>query len=138
MQKKIDEFVKKIFKNRNFDTAAKESLRTFLYEKVEDLKDNGYSEEEAVTKTINDFGDPEKEYLPDLEDSGLSNLKKERKRTKNALLFSFLSSLLIIAIIMVFNFVFLPEIGPWSIIVSLGVLFWPLSLLYKLLNKKGE
>lgn len=138
MNKRLDDFVKKIFKNRRYDASAKESLRTFLYEKVEDLKDQGYSEEDAVSKTIEDFGDPEEVYLPDLEDAQSQNLKLEKKRTKNALLFSFLSSLLIIAIIMVINFVFIPDIGPWSIILALGLLFWPLSILYKLLNKKGE
>ncbi len=138
MNKRLDDFVKKIFKNRQYDDSAKESLRTFLYEKVEDLKDQGYSEEDAVTKTIDEFGDPEEIYLKDLEEPHSQNLKLEKKRTKNALLFSFLSSMLIIAIIMVINFVFIPDIGPWSIILALGLLFWPLSILYKLLNKKGE
>lgn len=138
MNKRLDDFVKRIFKNRQYDDSAKESLRTFLYEKVEDLKDQGYSEEDAVTKTIEEFGDPEEVYLKDLEEPHSQNLKLEKKRTKNALLFSFLSSMLIIAIIMVINFVFIPDIGPWSIILALGLLFWPLSILYKLLNKKGE
>ncbi len=138
MNKRLDDFIKRIFKNRTHDESARESLRIFLYEKVEDLKDQGYSEEEATEKTIEDFGDPEEVYLPDLENGRSPNLNREKKRTKNALLFSFLSSLLIIAIIMIINFVFFPEIGPWSIIAALGVLFWPLSLLYKLLNKKGE
>lgn len=137
---RIDEFVKEIFKNQpSVDDETVENLKDLLNEKVEDLVEQGYDEEEAAIKTIEEFGDPEEFYLPNLEKDKKRYLRQTAvRRSKNALLFSFLSSLLIIAIVMVANFVFFPEIGPWSILVALGILFWPLSVLYRLLNRKGD
>ncbi len=138
--KQIDAFIKEIFKNHpSADEETIEELRGFLSEKVEDLIEQGYEEEEAVRKTIEEFGDPEEFYLPSLEKDKKRYFRHAAiRRSKNTLLFSSLSSLLIIAMIMVANFVFFPEIGPWSIIIALGVLFWPLSILYRLLNRKGD
>ncbi|MFW6298124.1 MAG: permease prefix domain 1-containing protein [Bacillota bacterium] len=138
--KQIDDFVKKIVKHHpSADEETTENLKAFLNEKVEDLMEQGYEEDDAVKKTIEEFGEPEEFYLPNLEKDKKRYFQKEAlRRSKNALLFSFLSSLLIIAILMVVNFVFFPDIGPWSIIAALGVLFWPLSVLYRLLNRKGD
>jgi len=137
--KEIDQFVKRLFKDQPPQKENLEIIKEMLYEKVDDLKDEGMSESDAIHKTIVEFGDIEDFYLP--------NIAKEQKRYKrqktikhyrNDLLFSLLSTVLIIAILASVNLIYFKDYGLWFIVPSLGVLFWPLSLLYKLLNKKGE
>lgn len=137
--KEIDQFVKRLFKDQPPQKENLEIIKEMLYEKVDDLKDEGMSESDAIHKTIVEFGDIEDFYLP--------NIAKEQKRYKrqktikhyrNDLLFALLSTVLIIAILASVNLIYFKDYGLWFIVPSLGVLFWPLSLLYKLLNKKGE
>ncbi len=142
--KRIDKFAKDVFRHvPSTEEENHEQLAEMLKEKVDDLKEQGMTEEEAIDRTIEEFGDAE-----DYHDLGIAKEKRRHLRmrilvkNKNALLFSALSSALIIGIVVVVNFVFLSDhelLGrPWSLVVALGVLFWPLSLLYKFLNRKGE
>lgn len=137
--KEIDQFVKRLFKKEPPQKENLNIIKEMLYEKVEDLKDAGLSEKAAIDKTITEFGDLEDFYLP--------NVEKEKKRYKrqktirhykNDLLFASLSTLIIIAILFTVNINYFRSYGWWFIVASLGVLFWPLSILYKFLNKKGE
>ena len=144
--KEINKFVQRLFKEHHLDKKNPESmlkLTEMLEEKVEDLIESGLSEEDAIHKTIIEFGELEDYYAP--------LMKKEHKRYKrqktinhykNDLLFSTLSTIIIIAILITINIqirlTYIEDFGYWFIIPSLGILFWPLSLLYKFLNKKGE
>lgn len=144
--KEIHKFVQRLFKEHHLDKKdpdAMQKLIEMLEEKVLDLTENGLSEEEAVHKTIIEFGELEDYYAPLMKKE---NKRYKRQKTinhyKNDLLFSSLSTLIIIAILMTINIqirlTYIEDFGYWFIIPSLGVLFWPLSLLYKFLNKKGE
>ncbi|MFW5841933.1 MAG: hypothetical protein ACOCU2_01455 [Bacillota bacterium] len=140
--KAIDDFIHHLFKKQKKTTETEETIRILiemLTEKVEDLKEQGYEENEAIDKTINEFGELDDFYHP--------NMDKEKKRYKrqktiehyrNDLLFSTISSAIIIGILAFVNIEYFLDAGLWFIIPSLGILFWPLSLLYKLLNKKGD
>ncbi len=141
--KSIEQFIKRVFKNHPPKDRSLQQLIEMLEEKVEDLKEEGYTEEDAIDKTIKEFGDLEDYDLPNMEKEKRRHIRiKTIKHHKNALLFSGISSALIIAISLLLNFVLFRDLGvlskPWSPIVAIGVLFWPLSLLYKLLNKKGD
>ncbi len=141
--KDIDKFVQRVFKESPPKDQSAEKLSEMLKEKVEDLKEEGYSEAQAIDRAIGEFGEAE-----DYHDPALDREKRRHqrfltiKRHRNALLFAALASLLIISILLLVNFVLLRDhetlSHPWSLIVSIGVLFWPLSLLYRLLNKKDD
>ncbi len=139
--KRLDKFVERLHKHEINPENSMAGLKQMLYEKVDDLvKEENLTEDEAIDKTIEDFGD-ETDYH-------FQNLDREQKRHKrqktirhyrNDLLFASFSTVLIGPIVMIVNYVILEDFFPWiSIIIILGVLFWPLSLLYKFLNKKGE
>lgn len=140
--KKIEQFVKRLFKKQPSTEENKETIQVLiemLIEKVEDLEEQGLSQEEAIDKTIIEFGELDDFYHPQMDKE-----KRRYKRQKtvnhyrNDLLFSAISSVLIIGIIIFVNVQYFWEYGPWFIVPTLGILFWPLSLLYKLLNKKGD
>ncbi len=141
--KSIEQFIKRVFKHNPPKDQSIEQLVEMLEEKVEDLKEEGYDEEDAIDKTIKEFGDLEDYDLPDMEKEKRRHMRiKTIKHHRNTLLFSGISSALIIALSLFLNFVLFRDLGvlsePWSPVVAIGVLFWPLSLLYKLLNKKGD
>ena len=138
--KEIRRFVKRLFKDQKLpvDEKAEDKLVEMLTEKVEDLKEGGLEEGDAIHRAIVEFGELDKDYQP--------LLLKERKRFKrhktlshyaNDLFFSLIASALIIAILVFVHFLYLPW-RHWYVIPSLGILFWPLVLLYRLLNKKKD
>jgi len=141
--KKIVNFVKHTFKDipKQGKEEIIQSVTESLIEKVEDLIEKGLSEQEAIDKTVVEFGTIE-DYFVNFEKQ---EKKKKRQKTinhyKNDLLFSSVGSVIIISIILFVNLYYLPY-TLWFVIPSIGILFWPLSILYNLLNKrenrKGE
>ena len=133
----IRNFVERLFKDQPPQEEIKHYIIESLLEKVEDLKDSGLDEQDAIDQTILEFGDAEDYYLP--------NLEKEKKRYQrqktvshyaNDLVFASIGSLIVIAIAVIINIIYIDMYGPWSALVGLGVLFWPLSLFYRWLNKR--
>lgn len=142
--KAIETFVKQLFK-RKFknveDDDAQAKLIEMLKEKVEDLKESGLDEKEAIHKAIVEFGELDDYYKP-FADKEVRRYKRNKtiRHYTNDLLFSLIASALIIGILIFVNLYYIkPNVaGHWFVIPSLGILFWPAALLYKLLNKKGE
>ena len=142
--KAIEKFVKQLFKKKfkNVeDDDAQAKIIEMLTEKVEDLKESGMDEEEAIHKTIVEFGELDDYYKP-LITKEVRRYKRNKtiRQYTNDLLFSLIASALIIGILAFVNLYYItPEVaGHWFVIPALGILFWPAALLYKLLNKKGE
>ncbi len=140
--KKLKRFVNDLFKDYKKDPETLETmqqLEEMLTEKVEDLIEQGISEDDAVHRTIIEFGE-----LDELYQKQILKEKKRYKRQKtilhyrNDLLFASLSSLFIIGMLLFINLQYITQFGLWFILPSIGILFWPLSILYKLLNKKDE
>ena len=135
--KKIENFVKHTFKDipKQGKAEVVKSVTESLIEKVEDLIEKGLKEQEAIDKTVVEFGTVE-DYFENFEKQ---EKKKKRQKTinhyKNDLLFSVVGSVIIISIILFVNLTYLPY-TLWFVIPSVGILFWPLSILYNLLNKK--
>ncbi len=140
--KEIEQFVNRLFSSKTQSKEDKETvpiLIEMLEEKVEDLKEEGMNESDAIDKTIAEFGEIDDYYHPHMDkEKRRHKRQKTIEHYKNDLLFSALSTAIIIAIIGFVNLYYFPQYGPWFIVPALGILFWPLSLLYKLLNKKGE
>lgn len=135
--KKIENFVKHTFKDIPKEGKAEliKSVTESLIEKIEDLIESGMEEKEAINKTVVEFG-----TLEDFLDVPKKPTKPEKRRKtlnhyKNDLLFSAVGSLIIICILAYINIYFHHEIL-WFVIPSIALLWWPLAILYNLLNKK--
>ena len=133
----IRKFIKRLFKDQPPQKNTEIYLLERLEEKVEDLKESGLSEKEAIDQTIMEFGDADDYYLPSLDKE-----KKRYQRYKtvkhyvNDLVFSSLASLLIIIILVLVNILYLNDLGAWSAVASAAILFWPLSIFYRWLNHR--
>ena len=135
--KKIVNFVKHTFKDipKEEKTELISSVTDTLIEKVEDLIEGGLSEQEAIDKTVVEFGTVE-DYFQNFEKAAR---KEKRQKTinhyKNDLLFSVVGTIIIICILLYANLYFSPSIL-WFVIPSIAILWWPLAILYNLLNKR--
>lgn len=133
--KRIKNFVKNTFKNYPKDERERliKSITEMLVEKVEDLVENGLTIDEAIDRTVTEFGD-----IDDFDDS-----KKPKKRFRiknlshyrNDIVFSVFAILIIIGMLAYVNLYFTDVI--WFVIPALALLFWPLSTIYRYLNRRG-
>jgi len=135
--KKIENFVKHTFKDIPKEGKAEviSSVTESLIEKIQDLIEGGLSEKEAIDKTVVEFGTID-DYFENFEKAAR---KEKRQKTinhyKNDLLFSAVGSLIIVSILLYINLTFTPSIL-WFVIPSIAILWWPLAILYNLLNKR--
>lgn len=133
----IHEFVKRLFKDQPKQKEIEDYIIHALEEKVEDLKESGLSEDEAINQSILEFGDADDYYLPTL---GKEKKRYKRRKTVehylNDLVFAVIGALLSIAIVVMINVLYITEYGAWSAVVSIGILFWPLTIFYRWLNKR--
>lgn len=105
-----------------------------LEEKVYDLMAEGKEEEDAINKAIVDFGD-----IKDLKrELGVGETLPTAKKdmTKISLGFSIWGSALIIALFVFINFYYTPK-TIWFVYPTFAILWWPLSMYYYRLRKKG-
>jgi len=137
--KKIDNFIKHTFKGLPKEKREEtiKSVTETLVEKVEDLVDSGLTEIEAIDKTVLEFGNAE-DYFELIE----KKQKKERRlkslrHYRNDLLFSSVSATIIIGALIFINLVY-ADVVIWFVVPALAVLFWPLAVLYNLLNKRAN
>lgn len=138
--RQIMNFVKNTFKDIPKENDRDNIILTvteMLLEKVEDLEETGLTEQEAIDKTVLEFGSAE-DYL-----DRMVKVEKKAKRRKtiahyrNDVLFSFVSTIIIIGVLAYINLYFGHE-TLWFIIPAILLLFWPLSVIYHLLNKKAN
>lgn len=135
--RQIMNFVKNTFKELPKDQGRDEiiiQVTETLLEKVEDLVDSGMDEQEAIDKTVLEFGSVE-DYL----ERENKKLKREKRiktlnHYRNDLLFSVIASVIIVGILAYINLYWFTG-TMWFVIPALALLFWPLSVLYHLLNK---
>jgi len=135
--KRIVNFVKHTFKDIPKEGKAEiiESVTLSLTEKVEDLIETGMSKQDAIDKTVLEFG-----TIEDFFDFNQKQIKKEKRRKtinhyKNDLLFSVVGTIITISILVYINLYFFPN-TLWVVIPSIAILWWPLAILYNLLNKR--
>jgi hypothetical protein len=135
--KRIINFVEHTFKVVPKEQRDKlvEQVTMTLKEKVEDLIDQGYSLDEAIDKTVLEFGNVN-DYFPKEElESAFAKKIKTITHYRNDLLFSVLGSIIIIGMLIFTNLTYTGDII-WFVLPSLAVLWWPLALLYRYLNHK--
>lgn len=134
----IKRFVTKLLKDYFSDEDKKELIEvmtTSLEEKVDDLVEQGKTREEAIETSINEFGDtddvlkafPKTQKLKD-------NMVKKRR---NIFMFSSFAYLIITGLAIYINLTFLVGYN-WFVIIAIGLLFWPLVMLYLYLGVRKQ
>jgi len=135
---KIKTFISKLLKDYFNDDDKKELitiLTTSLEEKVDDLVEQGTPRDEAIDQSIYEFGDTNDVLQAFPEKKQKSLLINKRK---NRFFYSLWGYLIIVGLAIFINFTFYEFFDRilWFVIVCLGLLFWPITMLYKYLLVK--
>lgn len=142
----IKEYVEKLFRNipdNENSRNMKQEIIQNLQEKVMDLIEGGKSEEDAINKTIVEFGDIDEirgEFEYDIKPEAVSEKKKAEskyKKVTNAFLFSIFGFLIIMSLILFINFYYTPRVI-WFVYPLFGVIWWPLSMFFVWLNRRSK
>lgn len=132
---RIKKFVSKLLKDYFNDTDKKELieiLTTSLEEKVEDLVEQGTPVDEAIDRSIKEFGSTE-DVLDAFSDQ-TSQLKSQMiKKRKSQFSFSIIAYLIIVGLVVFLNLTFLSFFKDflWFVIVAIALLFWPTIMAYR-------
>lgn len=132
---KIETHIKKLFRDipdSNHKSEIIQEIDENLNEKVADLVSQGLSEESAVQKAIEDFGD-----IDEIRAELMSG--EELRRSKNlglALAFSLWGSLLFTGLFLFINLYYTPG-HIWFVYPVFAVIWWPMSLYFYRIHKKS-
>lgn len=134
--KQIKNFVKNTFKDLPKEDKANviAYVTELLTEKVDDLVENGYDQQDAIDKAVLEFGTIEDYY-----DATEHTLKtpKTSKQYRNDLIFSIIGALIIIGMLVFSNLYYTPR-TIWFVLPTLAVLWWPLAIMYRFMNKRNR
>lgn len=135
--KRIVNFVKNTFKNVPKEEREEivEKVTQILMEKVEDLQEAGLTLDEAIDKTVLEFGSADDYFKHSWRPKDLLKRMKPIRHYRNDLLFSAIGALIIIGMLIFTNLYYTRELI-WFVLPALAVLWWPLAVLYRFLNKK--
>jgi len=136
---KIKSFISKLLKDYFNDKDKKELielLTTSLEEKVDDLVEQGTPRDQAIQQSINEFGDTD-----DVLSAFPSKQRKGEliKKRKTQVFYSIWGYIIIVGLTIFINFTFYEFFDKilWFVIVCIGLLFWPITMIYRyLLIKK--
>lgn len=109
-----------------------------LEEKVQDLIDAGKSEEDAINKSIVDFGDIGEIKNDLMMASGAEPSKVVvRRNYANRLGFALCGSALLIGLMFFINYTTSWD-HPWFVYPTFAILWWPLAMFFSWLNHKDK
>jgi len=135
---KIKSFISKLLKDYFNDEDKKELIKILtvsLEEKVDDLVEQGTPREEAIERSINEFGDTE-----DVLNAFPNKQKKAAviKKRKTQVFYSLWGYVIIVGLAIFVNFTFFEFFDKilWFVIVCIGLLFWPITMIYRYLLVK--
>ena len=115
----------------------KQEIMQNLEEKVQDLIQEGKTEEDAINKSIVEFGDIHEIRNNLMHAAQPKAAKKDVSRYRNNLWFSICGSVLIIGLFLFINFYYTPDII-WFVYPTFAILWWPLGTLFALLSIKKK
>lgn len=133
---KIEAHINKLFSELP-DSRRKEELMQEitqnLNEKVADLVSQGQTEESAVQKAIDDFGD-----IDDIREELESSAKlAQSSRVGLSLAFSIWGSVLIAALVVFINLYYTPHVI-WFVYPVFAVIWWPMAMFFHWIHKKTD
>ncbi len=131
IQEHVDALFREIPDSERKDALKREIVEN-LQEKVRDLIAQGKAEEDAINRTIVEFGD-----ISDIRDE--LRAQQQQPLTRSAagyhLGFSIVGSLLIIGLVVFINLYITPQFL-WCVFPVFGVLWWPLTAFFRWLRFK--
>ncbi len=133
--KQIKNFVKHTFKDVPKEKREEiiPIVTETLIEKVEDLIEKGYSEQDAIDRAVLEFGTAE-DYFG-REKPFARFRRKTLKHYRNDFLFSVFGAIIIIGMLVFTNLYYNGEVL-WFVLPAIAVIWWPLAVLYRFLNKR--
>lgn len=131
---KLDTQVNKLFKNIP-DSERKEEIlleiKQNLNEKVEDIISQGFSEEEAVKKTIEEFGD-----IGEISKELVGSARLEKSKNMGlSLAFSVWGGIILTAFFAFINLYYTPG-NIWFVYPVFAVIWWPMSMYFRWMKNK--
>ncbi|MEX1377117.1 MAG: permease prefix domain 1-containing protein [Eubacteriales bacterium] len=140
----IKDYVESLFKDIP-DSKEKEDIKNEiilnLEEKVLDLVESGKAEEDAINKSIVEFGDITEIKMNLLSQPGTATVVKKASKINyaNRMWFSVWGSLLIIGLCFFINYTTNSwYIHPWFVYPTFAVLWWPLAMFFSWLNHREK
>lgn len=136
---KIKSFISKLLRGYFSDEDKKELidiLTLSLEEKVDDLVEQGTPRDEAIKQSISEFGGRE-DVLKAFPEKHNKTLLMKKRRTQ--VFFSIAGYIIIVGLAIFFNYTFFEFFDQilWFVMICIGLLFWPISMIYRyLLIKK--
>jgi len=133
---KLETQINKLFKDIPDSERKEEILQEIkqnLNEKVEDIISQGLTEDEAVKKTMEDFGDVE-EIRKEL--VGSARLEKS-KNIGLSLAFSVWGGIIFTALFVFINLYYTPR-NIWFIYPVFAVAWWPMSMYFRWMHNKKD
>lgn len=136
--KQIRNFVKNTFKDVPKEKREEiiNSVTEKLLEKAEDLIEKGLTEQEAIDKTVLEFGTIEDYFASYVKLNRREKIQKSIKHYRNDLLLSLFGSVIIIGMLAFTDLYYTKGSVIWFVIPSIALLWWPAAVLYNYLNKK--
>lgn len=137
--KQIKNFVRNTFKDVRKDKREEiiASVTETLLEKVDDLVESGVPLQDAIDKTVVEFGTVEDYFNETVKKEVKEKRQKTLRHYGNDLLFSGVGSAIVIGILAFINLYYSPN-TLWFVVPSIAILWWPLAILYNLLNKSAN
>ena len=139
----IKDYVEGLFKDIP-DSKEKEDIKNEimlnLEEKVQDLVDAGKAEEDAINKSIVEFGDITEIKMNLMQQRGAAPVKKASKvNYANRMWFSIWGSLLIIGLCFFINYTTNSwDVYTWFVFPTFAILWWPLAMFFSWLNHREK
>jgi len=138
----IKDYVEGLFREIP-DSQEKENIKNEiilnLEEKVQDLMESGKAEEDAINKSIVEFGDITEIKMNLLAESGSVQTKKVSKvNYANRMWFSIWGAILIIGLFFFINYTTSWYVHPWFVYPTFAVLWWPLATFFSWLNHRQK
>lgn len=135
---KIKSFISNLLKGYFNEEDKKELIEILtisLEEKVDDLVEQGTPRDEAIKQSISEFGDRQDVLDAFPEKARKASLIKKRR---SQVFFSLWGYVIIVGLAIFVNFTFYEFFDKilWFVIVCLGLLFWPISMIYRYLLVK--
>jgi len=135
---KIKAFISKLLKGYFTDSDKKELIEILtisLEEKVDDLIEQGTPREKAIEQSISEFGNREDvlSAFPDIE-----KRSKVIKKRRSQVFYSLWGYIIIVGLAIFINFTFYEFFDRilWFVVVCIGLLFWPITMIYRYLLVK--
>lgn len=131
---KIKRFVSNLLKDFFNEDDKKELIQiltTSLQEKVDDLVEQGTPMDQAIERSISEFGSAADvlEAYPEKE----KKIRLTMAKRKSQWLFSIFGYLVVLGLALFFNLTFLAFFHNilWFVVVAIGTLFWPGAMAYR-------